>query len=137
MGDGGFLMNAAEIETATRTGVGFPILVFNDDNYGLIRWKQQGHRGASVATALTNPDYVQLAQSFGIRGYSPRSWGELEAVLTEVIPSQQMCIVEVKVDPAPDLELTRRLAAWQGTRRPDEAAGAGGAPTGPRERSEP
>jgi acetolactate synthase-1/2/3 large subunit len=116
MGDGGFLMNAAEIETATRLGLSFPILVFNDSGYGLIRWKQRSHRGAEVGTALTNPDYVKLAESFGIRGYSPRTLAELAGVLREVIPAQRMCIVEIKVDPAPDLELTRKLGDWSDAR---------------------
>ncbi|MBI5543030.1 MAG: acetolactate synthase large subunit [Deltaproteobacteria bacterium] len=112
MGDGGFLMNAAEIETATRCGVCFPILVFNDASYGLIRWKQRNRRAFEVGTALTNPDYVKFAESFGIRGYSPRTVAELERVLGEVIPAQQMCIVEIKVDQSPDVELSHKLAAW-------------------------
>jgi acetolactate synthase-1/2/3 large subunit len=111
MGDGGFLMNAAEIETATRVGVAFPIVVFNDLSYGLIRWKQRNRHAFEVGTVLTNPDYVKLAESFGIRGYSPRSLGELERVLREVVPAQQMCIVEVKVDPSPDLALSQKLDA--------------------------
>jgi acetolactate synthase-1/2/3 large subunit len=111
MGDGGFLMNAAEIETATRCGVSFPIIVFNDNDYGLIRWKQHTHHGRSVGTVLTNPDYVKFAESFGIRGYSPTSLRELENVLRRVVAEQEMCIVEVKVDPSVDLELTRKLEA--------------------------
>lgn len=115
MGDGGFLMNAAEIETATRVGVGFPIIVFNDNNYGLIRWKQlnraRGARREGVGTALNNPDYVRFAESFGIRGFSPRSLEELERVLREVILSQELCIVEIPVDPAVDLQLSARLEA--------------------------
>jgi len=111
MGDGGFLMNAAEIETATRCGVSFPIIVFNDNDYGLIRWKQHTHHGRNVGTVLTNPDYVQFAESFGIRGYSPASLRELEDVLRRVVAEQEMCIVEVKVDPSVDLELTKKLEA--------------------------
>lgn len=111
MGDGGFLMNAAEIETATRCGVHFPIIVFNDNNYGLIHWKQTNHRNASVSTRLTNPDYEKFADSFGIRGYSPKSLFELESVLRRVVTQQEMCIVEVPVDATVDMELTRKLEA--------------------------
>lgn len=117
MGDGGFLMNAAEIETATRVGVSFPIVVFNDSSYGLIRWKQRNRHAFEVGTALTNPDYVKLADAFGIRGYSPRTLAELEGVLREVVPAQQMCIVEVKVDASPDISLSKKLDAWARARR--------------------
>ncbi len=114
MGDGGFLMNVQEIETATRAGVSFPILVFDDGGYGLIRWKQRDHRGGSVGTDLANPDFAALAESFGIRGYAPGTVAELRAVLREVVPAQQMCVVAVAVDPSCDEALTRRLASEAG-----------------------
>ena len=109
MGDGGFLMNVQEIETAKRVGVGFPILIFNDNDYGLIRWKQSSRAGKSFGTTLTNPDYVKLADSFGIKGYSPRTLQELRTTLARVITDQELCLVEIPIDPRVNLELTEKL----------------------------
>jgi acetolactate synthase-1/2/3 large subunit len=97
-GDGGFLMNAAEIETATRLDCGFTILVFNDDDYGLISEQQRESTGESTGTHLTNPDFTTFAESFGIEGYRPESWDELGDVLESVVPSDEMALVEVPVE---------------------------------------
>ncbi len=97
-GDGGFLMNAAEIETATRLGCGFTILLFNDNDYGLISEQQRESTGESTGTTLTNPDFVAFAESFGIEGYQPESWDELAEVLETVVPSDEMALVEVPVE---------------------------------------
>jgi acetolactate synthase-1/2/3 large subunit len=97
-GDGGFLMNAAEIETATRLGLGYTILLFNDDDYGLISEKQNEHLGEHFGTVLSNPDFVTFAESFGIEGYRPETWEELEGVLNETIPSGEMSLVEVRLE---------------------------------------
>jgi len=94
-GDGDFLMNAAEIETATRLGLGFTVLVFNDDDYGLISEKQVEHTGEQFGTGLTNPDLRLFAESFGIDGYRPETWAEVEATLAEVVPADQMSLVEI------------------------------------------
>ncbi|WP_117591113.1 acetolactate synthase large subunit [Haloprofundus halophilus] len=94
-GDGGFLMNAAELETATRLGLGFTVLVFNDDDYGLISEKQREHTGEAFGTGLTNPDFVAFAESFGVDGYRPESWAELETVLDSVVDGDEMALVEV------------------------------------------
>ncbi|EMA43194.1 acetolactate synthase [Halococcus saccharolyticus DSM 5350] len=97
-GDGGFLMNAAEIETATRLDCSFTILLYNDNDYGLISEKQAEHRGESTGTQLTNPDFVTFAESFGIEGYRPESWDELDDVLARVVPDDDIALVEVPVE---------------------------------------
>ncbi|MFB6137938.1 MAG: acetolactate synthase large subunit [Halobacteriaceae archaeon] len=96
-GDGGFLMNAAEIETATRVGCGFTVLLFTDDDYGLISEKQYAHRGESFGTGLTNPDFVEFAESFGIEGHRPTEWDELEGTLREALSSDGMSLVEIPI----------------------------------------
>ena len=83
IGDGGFMMNAAEIETATRMGREFTIVLFNDDNYRLITKHQGEHTGDSFGTRLTNPDFVQFARSFGIDACRPESAGELRERLRD------------------------------------------------------
>ncbi|MFB6108351.1 MAG: acetolactate synthase large subunit [Haloplanus sp.] len=97
-GDGGFLMNAAEIETATRLGLGYTIVVFNDDDYGLISQKQRAHTGQQFGTTLTNPDFRRFAESFGIEGYRPETWAEVESVLADVVPSGELSLVEIPLD---------------------------------------
>jgi acetolactate synthase-1/2/3 large subunit len=109
MGDGGFLMNSQEIETARRLGVGFTIIVFNDNNYGLISWKQHSHRGKTFGTDLTNPDFKKYAESFGITGYAPTNLSELKADLTEAIGSQKLCLVEIPIEASVNYELSEKL----------------------------
>ena len=94
-GDGGFLMNAAEIETATRLGLGFTIVVFNDNDYGLISEKQVAHTGEQFGTGLTNPNFQQFAESFGIEGYRPETWAEIETTLQSVVGSDELSLVEI------------------------------------------
>src|SRR5699024_8001459 len=65
-GDGGFMMNIQELETAKRLGVSFVAIVFNDNDYSLISWKQHMHTGHSTGTKISNPDFKALAESFGI-----------------------------------------------------------------------
>ena len=109
MGDGGFLMNSQELETAKRLGVGFTCLVFNDNDYGLIRWKQTMHRGRSVFTSIGNPDLKKYAESFGIRAYRPHTLAELKSQLREAITSKELCLVEVPVDASVNNELVEKL----------------------------
>lgn len=94
-GDGGFLMNAAELDTATRLDCGYTILVFNDNDYGLISAKQTAHTGEHFGTELTNPDIVAFAESFGIDAYRPDDWSALESALTETVPTPEMALIEL------------------------------------------
>ncbi|WP_135854195.1 acetolactate synthase large subunit [Halorussus salinus] len=97
-GDGGFMMNAAEIETATRIGCGYTILLFCDDEYGLITEEQVEHRGEHFGTELANPDFQTFAESFGIEAYRPDDWRELHDALETAIPSDEMSLVEVSLE---------------------------------------
>lgn len=94
-GDGGFMMNAAEIETATRLGLGYTIIVFNDNDYGLISEKQYDNSGESFGTRLTNPDFLSFAESFGIDAYRPETWGDIEEILQQTVPSDDMALIEI------------------------------------------
>jgi acetolactate synthase-1/2/3 large subunit len=96
-GDGGFLMNAAEIETATRLDLGFTIVVFNDDDYGLISEKQKAHTGEHFGTELTNPDFETFAESFGIEAYRPETWDEGATALDDAVESEELTLVEVPI----------------------------------------
>jgi acetolactate synthase-1/2/3 large subunit len=115
MGDGGFLMNSQELETAKRLGVGFAALIFNDNDYGLISWKQHQSRGRSISTRLTNPDFKAYAESFGIKGYRPRTACELEDQLSAAVSSNELAVVEVPVDSQVNQDLVKKLHTfWEG-----------------------
>jgi acetolactate synthase-1/2/3 large subunit len=96
-GDGGFLMNAAELETATRLGCDYGVVVFVDDDYGLISEKQTGSRGEAFGTELTTPDLVTFAESFGIDGYRPESAAALREAF-DALTDDGMTLVEVPVE---------------------------------------
>lgn len=114
MGDGGFLMNSQELETAKRSGARFTAVIFNDNDYGLISWKQRLSRGRSVHTTLGNPDFKAYAESFGIRGYRPRSVAELRQQLRRAIGSRELCVIEVPVDASVNTALVDKLAQHWG-----------------------
>ena len=115
MGDGGFLMNSQELETAKRIGASLTCVVFNDNDYGLISWKQTMSRGRSVCTRLTNPDFKVYAESFGIKGYRPQTLKELKEQLYQAITSNELCLVEVPVDARVNQGLVEKLNKyWQG-----------------------
>lgn len=111
MGDGGFMMNSQELETAKRLGVAFTVVIFNDNDYGLISWKQQLSRGRSTGTRLTNPDFKAYAESFGITGYRPQTLIELKQQLREAVTSGKLCVVEIPVDQGVNVELVKKLQA--------------------------
>tara|TARA_R110002124_G_scaffold283427_1_gene459402 strand:- start:136 stop:1785 length:1650 start_codon:yes stop_codon:yes gene_type:complete len=109
MGDGGFMMNVQELETAKRLGTGFTIVIFNDNDYGLISWKQRMHTGSSTGTRITNPDFKALAESFGIKGYCPKTVSELKQQLEYTIGTRELSVIEIPVDPSVNSELTEKL----------------------------
>jgi len=68
-GDGGFMMNSQELETAVRTKRDVTTLILRDDSYGMIRWKQEEGGFADWGLEFGNPDFVRYAESYGARGY--------------------------------------------------------------------
>ena len=109
MGDGGFLMNSQEIETAKRIGVGYTIIVFNDNDYGLVSWKQYSHTKRTFGTGLTNPDFKKYAESFGIPAYAPKTLKDLKSDLKKAITGQELCLVEIPIQPGVNYELSEKL----------------------------
>jgi acetolactate synthase-1/2/3 large subunit len=97
-GDGGFLMSCSELETARRLGLAFVVLIFNDDGYGLIKWKQQRKFGREFATSLGNPDFKRLAESYGAKGYRIGSAKELGPTLREAFAQTVPAVIEAPVD---------------------------------------
>ncbi len=108
-GDGGFLMNVQELETAVRLATPIIVLVWNDGGYGLIEWKQMAQFGRPAFVRFGNPDFVKLAESFGARGYRVEPGVSLQDVLRDAIASNEVCVIDVPVDYSENLKLTARL----------------------------
>jgi acetolactate synthase-1/2/3 large subunit len=85
------------------------ILIVSDNNYGLIKWKQERSKGSSVHTALNNPDFMEYAKSFGIPAYAPRNVEELERDLAEALTQDTVTVVAANVNPDVNLELSQKL----------------------------
>jgi len=108
-GDGAFLMNSQEIETALRQGLAFVILIWVDDAYGLISWKMNLEIGRNVDTTFSNPDFVAYAESFGATGYRIRSAGELLPTLRTALAAGTVSVIACPVDYSANLELIDSL----------------------------
>jgi acetolactate synthase-1/2/3 large subunit len=108
-GDGGFLMNVQELETASRIGTKFVCLIFNDMGYGLIKWKQLGKYKAEFGVDFGNPDFVKLAESFGARGYRVNTPAELAPTLREAFEGESSAVIDVPVDYSENIKLSERL----------------------------
>jgi acetolactate synthase I/II/III large subunit len=113
-GDGGFLMNSQELETAKRVGANVTVVVWRDDGYGLIDWKQRNEFGRPFGVEFGNPDFVAYAESFGIAGFRPSSAGDLAATLRRALDVKGPALVEVPIDYRENLRLTERLGALNG-----------------------
>jgi acetolactate synthase-1/2/3 large subunit len=113
-GDGAFLMNSQEIETALRLGIPFVILVWVDDEYGLITWKMQLELGAAMQTQFRNPDFVSYAESFGAKGYRVESAEALLPTLRGALVDDTVSVIACPVDYSDNLRLTHALGQLDG-----------------------
>ncbi|HUQ77260.1 MAG TPA: acetolactate synthase large subunit [Patescibacteria group bacterium] len=113
-GDGGFLMNSQELETAKRIGANVTVVVWRDDGYGLIDWKQRNEFGRPFGVEFGNPDFVDYARSFGIAGFRPTSAADLLPTLRRALDVDGPSLVEIPIDYRENLRLTERLGALSG-----------------------
>ncbi len=97
-GDGGFMMNCQELETALRVGTPFVTIIFNDGGYGLIEWKQEDQYGESAFIKFGNPDFVKFAESMGLKGYRVESAPELLPILKEALVQPVPAVIDCQVD---------------------------------------
>ena len=98
-GDGGFLMNVQEIETAVRLRLPIIVIVWCDYDYGMISLKQIYEFGRSAFTKFNNPNFIKLAESFGAIGYNVRSTEEFSKVLEKAKESKSSpVIISIDVD---------------------------------------
>ncbi len=108
-GDGGFLMNCQEMETAVRVNTPIVCLVFHDNTYGLIKWKQEVQFGRSSHIDFGNPDFVALAKSFGWDGVRIAAADELIPALEAAFTSSKPTLIDCPIDYTENLKLTERL----------------------------
>ena len=115
VGDGAFLMSAADLETAVRERVPLVVLVWVDGGYGLIGWKQDLHFGRRSAVSFGNPDFVQLAASYGATGYQISEADELLPTLRTALASDGVSVIGCPVDYAENALLVERLGELEGS----------------------
>jgi acetolactate synthase-1/2/3 large subunit len=97
-GDGGFMMNCQELETAVRLGLNLVVLVLNDGAYGMIRWKQQAVGHADFGLEFTNPDFVRFAESFGAKGHRVSATEDFAPLLESCLAAGGVQLIDVPVD---------------------------------------
>lgn len=97
-GDGGFMMNSQELETAVRIGLNLVVIILNDSAYGMIKWKQEGMGFDNFGLDYKNPNFVQYAESYGALGHKPESDDEFKNVLSHCLNTDGVQIIDLAVD---------------------------------------
>jgi len=97
-GDGGFLMNSQELETAIRLKLDLVIVIIRDDGYGMIQWKQQAMKLPDFGLTYGNPDFVKYAESYGAKGYRVEKTADLLILLKECLAKKGVHLIEVPID---------------------------------------
>ena len=97
-GDGGFMMNAGELETAKRLGLDLVILILNDGGFGMIRWKQEEMGLPDFGLKFGNPDFVALGKSFGVSGHRISKTSELLPTLKKALNAKGVHLIDCPVD---------------------------------------
>ena len=97
-GDGGFLMNSQELETAVRLGLDLVVIVLTDNAYGMIKWKQEGVGFDKFGLDFDNPDLIQYANSFGAIGHRAESHEHFVDILSSSLNSSGVHVIDLPVD---------------------------------------
>lgn len=108
-GDGGFMMNCQELETAVRLRTAFVTVIVEDGRYGSIAWKQEKRFGHHFGTDFGNPDFVRLAESFHIPGWRIGSAGELAGRLRHALTLDLPSLIVVPIDYSVDVAIVAEL----------------------------
>jgi acetolactate synthase-1/2/3 large subunit len=108
-GDGGFLMNAQELETATRLKTPFVSIVWENGQYGSIVWKQDKKFERHFGTDFTNPDFVKLAESFGMPAWRCRSVDDFPLQLRQALDQDVPSLIVLPIDYSIDVAISEEL----------------------------
>jgi len=98
VGDGGFMMNSQDVETAVRLGLDIVVLILNDSAYGMIRWKQADMGFPDFGLQFNNPDFVKYAESYGATGHRIAASGDLVPTLEAAFTAGGVHIIDLPVD---------------------------------------
>lgn len=107
-GDGGFMMNCQELETALRVKTPFVTLIFNDNAYGLIAWKQMNQFGSTSYVDFGNPDFVKFAESMGLKGYRVTCAEDLISTLKTALEQDVPAVIDCPVDYRENIRFSRK-----------------------------
>ncbi len=107
-GDGGFMMNSQEMETAVRLGLNITVLVLNDNSYGMIRWKQANMGFADWGLTYGNPDFVKYAESYGAKGHRAENAEMLPGLLKECLSTDGVHLIDCPIDYADNDRILNR-----------------------------
>jgi acetolactate synthase-1/2/3 large subunit len=105
VGDGGFMMNAQELETAVRLNIAVVVLILNDNAFGFIKWKQENMGFRSFGLDYTNPDFARFAESHGAVGMTVKKGDDLAEVLKKAFELRKVVVVECPIDYTPNYEI--------------------------------
>ena len=97
-GDGGFMMNSQELETAIRLGLNLCVLVLRDNSYGMIRWKQADAGFTDWGLEFGNPDFVRYAESYGAHGHRVEAPEDVSRLLRHAAQRGGVHLIEIPVD---------------------------------------
>jgi len=97
-GDGGFMMNSQEMETAVRLKLNLVVIILNDNAYGMIKWKQEGMGFDNFGLDYNNPDFVKYAESYGATGHRPTSCEDFSRILELALSSTGVHLIDLAVD---------------------------------------
>lgn len=107
-GDGGFMMNSQELETALRVGTPFVTIIFNDGGYGLIEWKQMNQFGKPAFIKFTNPDFVKYAESMGLKGYRVTASTDFIPMLKDALNQTVPAVIDCPIDYSENMRFSQR-----------------------------
>ncbi|UXX78294.1 acetolactate synthase large subunit [Reichenbachiella carrageenanivorans] len=97
-GDGGFMMNSQELETAVREKLHVVVIILNDNAYGMIKWKQEGMGFDNFGLDYTNPDFVKYAESYGAYGHRIESDKDFSITLQKCLNTEGVHVIDCPVD---------------------------------------
>jgi acetolactate synthase-1/2/3 large subunit len=107
-GDGGFLMNDQDLETAVRLKLNLVVLILNDSGYGMIKWKQKADGYQDFGLDFANPDFVKLAEAYGCRGHRVAATDDLLPLLEKCRDTPGIDLIDVPVDYSVNTELLNK-----------------------------
>jgi acetolactate synthase-1/2/3 large subunit len=97
-GDGGFMMNSQELETAVRLKINLVVLIIEDHAFGMIRWKQAVDKFPDFGMTFSNPDFVKYAESYGAKGVRVGEIGKFRSILEDAFVRKGVHVVTVPID---------------------------------------